>query len=139
MGDFGKDLPLSGSPTTGHMTSTTCQSACSIPPDQGLRFTLVVIVVELLSRVQLCDSNYSPPGSSIHGISPDKNTGVGCHFLLQENLPDLGIKPVSDTWHFITESPRKPKVCPGCSTLIKNRLAPHHRGQTEQVTADGVS
>ena len=25
----------------------------------------------------------SPPGSSIHGISPGKNTGVGCHFLLQ--------------------------------------------------------
>ena len=25
----------------------------------------------------------SPPGSSVHGDSPDKNTGVGCHFLLQ--------------------------------------------------------
>ena len=32
----------------------------------------------------LCDSmNYSPPGSSVHGDSPGKNTGVGCHFLLQ--------------------------------------------------------
>ena len=27
--------------------------------------------------------DYSPPGSSIHGDSPSKNTGVGCHFLLQ--------------------------------------------------------
>ena len=26
---------------------------------------------------------------------PDKSTGVGCHFLLQGNLPDPGIKPVS--------------------------------------------
>ena len=26
---------------------------------------------------------YSLPGSSIHGIFPGKNTGVGCHFLLQ--------------------------------------------------------
>ena len=26
---------------------------------------------------------YSLPGSSIHGILKDKNTGVGCHFLLQ--------------------------------------------------------
>ena len=26
-----------------------------------------------------------------------KNTGVGCHFLLQGNLPDLGIKPTSLT------------------------------------------
>ena len=26
----------------------------------------------------------SPPGSSVHGVShPGKNTGVGCHFLLQ--------------------------------------------------------
>ena len=28
--------------------------------------------------------DYSPPGSSVHGILlPGKNTGVGCHFLLQ--------------------------------------------------------
>ena len=25
----------------------------------------------------------SPPGSSVHGDSPGKNTGVGCHFRLQ--------------------------------------------------------
>ena len=25
----------------------------------------------------------SPPGSSVHGGSPGKNTGVGCHPLLQ--------------------------------------------------------
>ena len=27
--------------------------------------------------------NCSPPGSSVHGDSPGKNTGVGCHALLQ--------------------------------------------------------
>ena len=27
--------------------------------------------------------------------SPNKNTGVGCHFLLQGDLPDQGIKPRS--------------------------------------------
>ena len=27
--------------------------------------------------------------------SPGKNTGVGCHFLLQGDLPDPGIMPVS--------------------------------------------
>ena len=26
---------------------------------------------------------------------PGKNTGVGCHFLLQGNLPDPGIEPAS--------------------------------------------
>ena len=25
----------------------------------------------------------SPSGSSVHGIFPDKHTGVGCHFFLQ--------------------------------------------------------
>ena len=29
----------------------------------------------------------SPPGSSVHGDSPGQNTGVGCHFLLQEIFP----------------------------------------------------
>ena len=32
----------------------------------------------------LCDPmDCSPPGLSVHGISPGKNTGMGCHFLLQ--------------------------------------------------------
>ena len=30
------------------------------------------------------------PGSSVHEISPDKNTGVGCHSLLQEIFPTQG-------------------------------------------------
>ena len=36
-----------------------------------------------LSCVLLYDPmDCSPPGSFVHGDSPDKNTGVGCHFLL---------------------------------------------------------
>ena len=35
-----------------------------------------------------CDPmDCSPPGFSVHGISPGKNTGVGCHFLLQGIFP----------------------------------------------------
>ena len=30
--------------------------------------------------------------------SPGKSTGVGCHFLLQGNLPDPGIEPGSPTF-----------------------------------------
>ena len=30
----------------------------------------------------------SPPGSSVHGGSPGKNTGVGCHALLQKKWVD---------------------------------------------------
>ena len=38
----------------------------------------------LPSRPTLCDpTDGSPPGSPVPGISPGKNTGVGCHFLLQ--------------------------------------------------------
>ena len=35
----------------------------------------------------------SPPGSSVHGISPGKNTGVGCHALLQGIFPTQGSNP----------------------------------------------
>ena len=35
----------------------------------------------------------SLPGSSVHEDSPGKNTGMGCHFLLQGIFP--GIEPVS--------------------------------------------
>ena len=38
-----------------------------------------------------------PQGSSVHGDSPGKNTGVGCHALLQGNLPNPGIEPRSPT------------------------------------------
>ena len=37
----------------------------------------------------------SPPGSSVHGDSPAKNTGVGCHFLLQGVFLTQGSNPVS--------------------------------------------
>ena len=36
----------------------------------------------------LCDpKDCSPPGSSIPGDFPGKNTGVGCHALLQSIFP----------------------------------------------------
>ena len=37
----------------------------------------------------------SPPDSSVHGDSPGKNIEVGCHALLQGNLPNAGIQPRS--------------------------------------------
>ena len=35
----------------------------------------------------------SPPGSSVHGDSPGKNIGVGCHALLQGIFPTQGLNP----------------------------------------------
>ena len=46
------------------------------------------------SYPSLCDPmDCSPPGSSVHGDSPGKNTGVGCHALLQGIFPTQGSNP----------------------------------------------
>ena len=58
-------------------------------------------IVSLISKVlvaQLCltvcnPMDCSPPGSSVHGILPGKNTGVGSHFLLQGIVPTQGLNP----------------------------------------------
>ena len=40
----------------------------------------------------LCDPmDCSPSGFSVHGDSPGKNTGVGCHALLQGIFPTKGL------------------------------------------------
>ena len=42
----------------------------------------------------LCDPmDCSPPGSSVHGDSPGKNTGVSCHALLWGIFPTQGSNP----------------------------------------------
>ena len=65
------------------------------------------------SCLTICDPmGYSPPGSSVLGDSPGKNTGVGCHALLQGNLPNPGIEPRSSTLQadsLPSEAPGKPK------------------------------
>ena len=46
------------------------------------------------SCLTLCDlMDCSLPGSSIHGDTPRKTTGVGCHALLQGIFPTQGLKP----------------------------------------------
>ena len=49
--------------------------------------------------LQLCPTHCNPmdsslPGSSVHEILPERNTGVGCHALLQGIFPP-GIEPTS--------------------------------------------
>ena len=44
------------------------------------------------SCLTLCNhTDCSPPGSSVHGDSPGKDTVVGCHALLQEIFPTQGL------------------------------------------------
>ena len=52
----------------------------------------VCSVASLVSdSLQLMDC--SPLGSSVHGDSPGKNTGVSCHALLQGIFPTQGLNP----------------------------------------------
>ena len=54
-----------------------------------LLMTVLCLVAQ--SCLILCDPmDCDLPGSSVHGDSPDKNTGVGFHALLQEIFPTQG-------------------------------------------------
>ena len=58
----------------------------------GWGFTVPWLVAQ--SCLILCDPmDCGPPGSSVHGDSPGKNTGVGCHSLLQGIFPTQGSNP----------------------------------------------
>ena len=76
----------------------------------------------------------SPPGSSILD-SPGKNTGAGCHFLLQGNLPDPGIKlailgsSAMAGGFFTTEPPGKPH---DTKSGVKN-IYPFYFGQMASI------
>ena len=61
-----------------------------------LWFLLIISLKVLVpqSCLNLCDPmDCSPPGSSVHGGSLGKNTGVGCQALLQAILPTQGSNP----------------------------------------------
>ena len=48
-----------------------------------------VLSVRVFAQTMDC----SPPGSSVHGDSASKNTGVGCHALFQGIFPTQGSNP----------------------------------------------
>ena len=53
-----------------------------------------VLFLVAQSYLTICDPiDCSPPGSSVHGDSSGKNTGVGCHALLQGIFPTQGSNP----------------------------------------------
>ena len=63
--------------------------------EKGEPFILLVCVCLVAqSCLTLCDlMDCSLPGSSVHGNSPDKKTGVGGHALLQGIFPTQGSNP----------------------------------------------
>ena len=59
-----------------------------------LYFSCAVLCLVAQSCLTLCDAvNCSPRGSSVHGDSPCKKTGVGCHAFLQRIFPTQGSNP----------------------------------------------
>ena len=83
------DALLSGFVTCASFTAVTSQAkylpGLRLSWSNGEDYSLVKVkVLEAQSYPTLCAPMYcSPPGSSAHGTSPGKNTGVGCHVLLQ--------------------------------------------------------
>ena len=59
---------------------------------ESMNDLLACSVASVMSN-SLDPMDYSLPGSSVHGDSPGKNTGVGCHFLLQGIFPTQGSNP----------------------------------------------
>ena len=53
--------------------------------------------------------NCSPPVSSVHGDSPGRITGVGCHILLQGIFPTQGLNPEFLMDSLPSEPPGKPR------------------------------
>ena len=80
---------------------------CAYPNVSYLKSRRACVLAKLLqSCPTLCDPmNCSLPNSSVHRILPSKNTGVGCHALLQGifltqalDLPLLHGRQICECW-----------------------------------------
>ena len=61
---------------------------------RALTWCSMCVCLVAQSCLTLCDTmDYGPPGSSVHGDSPGKNTTVGCHALLQGIFPTQAQNP----------------------------------------------
>ena len=95
--------------------------------------TVTLLIVYVLCLVtQSCPTlckplDFSPPSSSVHGDSPGKNTGVGCHALHPGDLPNPGIEPRSPTLQvdsLLSEPLGKPKNTGVGSLSLLQRIFP---------------
>ena len=102
---------------------------------QSLSITISIASIEItfLNKCMLCLVAQSCPtlcdpmdcsltGSSVHGDSPGKHSGVSRHSLLQEIFLTQGLSPVSPAWQadsIPSEVPGSPfqRVCPPQTSL----------------------
>ena len=81
MNSAGKKIPSPchlGLPSSGHQSLKCCAVPCLVTQSCGTLCNLM---------------DCSLPESSVHGDSPGKNTGLGCHALLQRIFPTQGLNP----------------------------------------------
>ena len=84
----------------------------------------------------------SPPGSSIHGDSLGKNTGVGCHALpLQGNFPTQGSNPGLPhcKWiHYRLSHQGSPRILEWVSYLFSRGSSwPRNRTRVSCIAGEG--
>ena len=80
--------------------------------------------------------DYSLPAASVHGISPGKNIGVGCHALLQGH--DSEIEPGSPALQVdpLSSEPPREAPSPGDSTSDSSEGLLQRSGEEAQYTYD---
>ena len=83
-----------------------------------------VLCLVAQSCLTLCHPiDCSPSGSSVHGDSPGKNTGVGCHAFLQGIFPTQRSNPgLSHRRWILSELPGKPKDLGGIQSMGLQRV-----------------
>ena len=82
----------------------------------------------------------SMPGSSVHGDSPDKNTGVGCQALVQGIFPTQELNPGLShyreiLYHLSHQGSQKQKQH---SVLIKSNKLNHRLANPPERTSETV-
>ena len=77
------DLPSPGIEHLMHLQHWQVDALLLVPPGKQVRLGACVHARPLPLYLTLCDPmDCSPPGSSVHGDSLVKNTGVDCHAFL---------------------------------------------------------
>ena len=95
---------------------------------------MLCLVVQLC--LTLCNPmDYSPPGSSVHGNSPGKYTGVGCHVLLQQIFPTQGSNPSLPHCRQILYQLRHQ----GSPRILEWVAYPFYRGTSQSRDQTGIS
>ena len=105
-----------------------------------LRHQSTMLCYVLCLVTQLCPTlcnpmDYSLPGSSVHGDSPGKNTGVGCYAFLQRIFPLQGSNPGLLNCRQILYC----LSCQGSPRILELVAYPFSRGSSQQRNRTGVS